>query len=155
LIQEVSDSPYTMYFHAKLRARERFGIELTDRDIAGIIARIERRSRDVVPLRHNSRSVFLRHFAVLHDDRWLPIIYNAERRHLITVLPRSELWEYQETLGRVKRGVVAERAAKGEAEREERDRGMRFEYVEGVVDDGRPVVGTVTGFVDLTRKVTA
>lgn len=130
-----SASPYTAHYHAKQRARERHGLELTDRDLTDIIDRIARRARDVVLLKNDRDEVFVRRVAVRHAGRWLPLVYDESRRFVLTVLPREALWPYQGTLGRIKKGLL-------ESERADAVADPTWEG-----EPPAPSVGTVTGFV--------
>ena len=79
--------------HARRRADERFGLELTDADAAALCIRLASRAcqpQDGVVLLHREDSGRL-HYAAWHRGEWLPVVFDPERCKLVTVLPAHAL----------------------------------------------------------------
>lgn len=79
--------------HARRRAFERYGIDLSDGEIAGMEApmRAGGKSESCVPLMtlksHRTRVLH----AVKHDGRWLPVVWDTSTGSIITFLPIERL----------------------------------------------------------------
>ena len=77
--------------HFKGRVRQRYGMWLDNADVDAIIAKIEGRDSAKYLGRESCRK---EHYLVQHrgnDGRWhvLPVVYDCNRRMLVTVIPRG------------------------------------------------------------------
>jgi hypothetical protein len=72
---------------AKLRAAERFGLELSDRDLAMIVRQI--RYQESIFVMRSTKRVSLH--IVKHNGTSMPVVYDKHRGALITILPRQVL----------------------------------------------------------------
>ncbi len=85
--------------HAPRRARERFGLDLDNRDFAKIRGIIRAGwGPDCRPLAvstHDDRRVI---YAVWYRERWLPVVFNEREGYVISFLPPEYLWQYRHVL---------------------------------------------------------
>lgn len=81
--------------HAKRRAADRFGLKLHDHEYVGMVKQIQE-GRDLVFLEKQSNRVSF--FALKKDGLWLPVIYDKERKTIVTVLPTEALEPYRACL---------------------------------------------------------
>lgn len=78
--------------HAKRRARERYGLDLTSHDFQMIINAI--RKRKSIPIKRQSCRIS--HHMVLYKRRWLRVVYDKNRRQIVTFLP-NEFYGWKES----------------------------------------------------------
>ena len=71
--------------HAKVRAAERYDLNLTRQDLANIVGMI--RNRKIVSSRRQSRSKNL--IAIDYKDRRLVLVYSQRHQEVITFLPED------------------------------------------------------------------
>lgn len=71
--------------HAIERARERYGIRLTDRDLAAIAEDILAHRAEWLRDQYGGRSIWRVHIARLNFD--VPVVFHRETRAIVTVLP--------------------------------------------------------------------
>ncbi|HUU58862.1 MAG TPA: hypothetical protein VMZ50_04915 [Phycisphaerae bacterium] len=85
------DREESQYRHARRNARGRWGIDLTRELYDAWVAAIQNRNKGV-GVRSLGRETRTRtHFAVEHDGREIPVVYDRERGTIATVLPESGL----------------------------------------------------------------
>lgn len=78
--------------HAKRRAKSRYCLQLHDHLYNKLVKQIQE-GRDVVFLEKQSNRVSF--FALKNDGVWLPVIYDKERKTIVTVLPVEALEPYR------------------------------------------------------------
>lgn len=75
--------------HAQRRARERFGIYLTDNDVNEIIKMIQNASKKVLFVEKQSNRVSV--FQVTYGDEVFGVVYDKIRKMIVTVLKKEWL----------------------------------------------------------------
>jgi hypothetical protein len=92
-------APVEVRAHAVVRARERYGLEFDNRDLAAIRAIIRAGwGPDCKPLAvsaHDDRRVI---YAVWYRCRWLPVVFQERDGYVISFLPAEFLWRYRHVL---------------------------------------------------------
>lgn len=78
--------------HAKRRAKSRFGLDLNQNQYLEMVKRIQN-NVDCVFLEKQSNRVSF--FALKNEGVWLPIIYDKERKTIVTILPAEALEPYR------------------------------------------------------------
>lgn len=81
--------------HARTRALERYGLELRNDDLEWLALRIEANDAGVVPLRPDAVYPSRRLVAVRHAGEWLPAIYDADLRSVVTFIPPHAIDAYR------------------------------------------------------------
>jgi hypothetical protein len=76
--------------HAKARAKERFGIDLTNEDLRRIVRDIESGVAIFILPARGSRDVGL--YDVILRSRLVRIVYDRVTKVVVTVLPSTALW---------------------------------------------------------------
>lgn len=84
--------------HARVRARERYGLDLRNDDLEWLALRIEANAPGVVPLRPDDTYPDRRLVAVRHAGEWLPAIYDAALRSIVTFIPPHAIDRYRRHL---------------------------------------------------------
>lgn len=78
-------------FHAKKRATQRYGIQLTTQKQAAIVKLIQRGKARWLKTQSNR----ITHWAVEWEGQIIPVVYDKIRKQLVTVLPLEALEEEQ------------------------------------------------------------
>jgi len=81
--------------HAKHRAMQRYGISLTASGSEEMVRKIQSQ-KDCVFLERQSNRVSM--IAVLHEEVWIPVVYDKQRKSIVTVLPENALQPYRSKL---------------------------------------------------------
>ena len=89
--RDPTGKPIAQRKHAQRRARERWGINLTDALYNAWVAAIKGDRRDIERRCLGRETNTLTHFAITHDDREIPVVYDRKTKHIATVLPESGL----------------------------------------------------------------
>jgi hypothetical protein len=89
--RETDDKGEAQRRHARKRARERYGIDLDDELLAAWVAAIQDKNPSITVRPLGRESTRLTHFAVTHDDIEVPVVYDKQRKQIVTVLPESGL----------------------------------------------------------------
>ena len=76
--------------NAKLRAAERFGLDLSNRDLAMLVRQI--RYQESIFVMRSTKRVSLH--IVEHNGTKMPVVYDKQRGALITILPRQVLGKW-------------------------------------------------------------
>jgi hypothetical protein len=72
---------------AKLRAAERFGLDLSNRDLAMLVRQI--RYQESIFVMRSTKRVSLH--IVEHNGTSMPVVYDKHRGAIVTILPRQVL----------------------------------------------------------------
>jgi len=84
--------------HAKLRAGERYGIELKPNAYQTLLMMIWKPVKGKSAfLKRQSNRVTL--WALFYEDQWLPVVYDSIRKTIVTILPAKVLKQYTRLLG--------------------------------------------------------
>jgi hypothetical protein len=81
--------------HAHSRAKERFGVSLSLQDQLDIVKEIQSNGKVVILF---TESCTRTHWAVYHDEQWLPVVYTNSLKCLYTVLPQVCLLPYKDKI---------------------------------------------------------
>lgn len=84
--------------HAKMRAMERYGIDLTPELIVTWERRIGDNGPDAVMLGDRPGNGDRVLYGLKHEGRWLPVIYDPATKCLVTLLPEDALDRYRTVL---------------------------------------------------------
>lgn len=84
--------------HVRRRAKERYGLDWSQRDVRALEERIQAGCPDCVPLRPTLRHPERTLYAARCDDQWLPVVYDGQARTLVSVLPPHSLNAYRDSL---------------------------------------------------------
>lgn len=95
----MKSTPRPTFAHARMRALERHGIDLSARHFARICEWIEGGNDSVVLLRDYPDGSACELAVRLPRGRWLPVVWLVGPRYVATVLPRDVLDTYAVTLG--------------------------------------------------------
>ncbi|HET6495316.1 MAG TPA: hypothetical protein VFH61_08140 [Thermoleophilia bacterium] len=89
--RETDDKVEAQRRHARRRAQERYGINLDNELLIAWVSAIQGQN-PAVPVRPLGReSTRLTHFAITHGDIEVPVVYDKQRKQIVTVLPESGL----------------------------------------------------------------
>ncbi len=83
---------YYQYRHARRRARTRYGVDLTDRDLDEMISEIQAGQAEHVEKQSNRVSVF-----IVRDK--FKVVYDKVRKSIATFLPMDDKFWYDEIGG--------------------------------------------------------
>jgi len=76
--------------HAKKRATQRYGIELNKEKHKDLVSRIQN-NKDVIFLEKQSNRISV--FAILQGSIWVPVVYDRERKTIVSFLPIKSIDE--------------------------------------------------------------
>jgi hypothetical protein len=82
--------------HAQKRAAQRYGMTVGPQTYNELCKKVQTSSPDCVFLEKQSNRVSM--FAVLLEDKWVPIIYDKQRHTIVTFLPEEALEPYRNKL---------------------------------------------------------
>lgn len=83
----LKNKKYAQRFHAKKRAAQRFGLDLTTDKQRQIVRLIQLGKGRFVKHESNSRS----HWVIEWEGQLLRVVYDKVRKELVTVLPKEAL----------------------------------------------------------------
>lgn len=87
-------------FHARKRASERFGLDLTWAEYNGLCLKLGKQYQqptdDCVLL--NQQSHRLWRWAIWFKGEWMPVVFDNELRNIVTFLPASYLRQHRNKL---------------------------------------------------------
>jgi len=72
--------------HARHRAKQRYGLTLTGKDLGALAAQIRAQRARFLAKHSNTRSEWI----VTHHGQPLRVIYSSSTKSIVTVLPREE-----------------------------------------------------------------
>lgn len=81
----------SQFAHCQRRARQRYGIELTEDLYRAWIDAIQGRNNAIRRRPLGKESLRLTHFAIAHGDIEIPVVYDRKTKTIKTVLPESGL----------------------------------------------------------------
>ena len=71
--------------HTKQRAKERYNVQLTCKDIQTIVSKIKTSHKDTTFLKKQSNRVSL--WKVIFKDQIFRVVYDKHRKNIVTILP--------------------------------------------------------------------
>lgn len=106
--------------HARTRAAQRYGLDMTYEDVERVSAMIRSGTEDVVWLRPDNENSGRYYVAIKIEDEWLPVVYDEGTRTVVTFLPATAIDQYRAFLETVrivkadapKRSTKADKKAK-------------------------------------------
>ena len=81
--------------HAKRRAMERFGIQMNRQDYWALLRKVQKGDGIVIERQEAGRMKY----AVIWEDKVIPLIYDKTSKTIVTVLPVNELGWLTDFLG--------------------------------------------------------
>jgi hypothetical protein len=90
--KESKDKRESQRIHATRRALKRYKLTFSKKIRNSFIRRIQE-NEDVVHLESRSKRVSV--FAIRHENRWVPVVYDNKRKEIVTFLPKEWLKDHQ------------------------------------------------------------
>lgn len=100
----MSDKTRSLRVHTKRRMSERFGKQINRRDIQAMVRAIQTFAGSNVQSAKfvDRQSNRVTRWFVKHDGSWLPVVYDRNRRTIVTILPEGALGPIPEELSQLK-----------------------------------------------------